>query len=563
MKNAPLILAGFMGTGKTTVSRLCAQRLDLPFIDADAEIELREGMSIPHIFERHGEAYFRQREREFAAEIAQRGGCVVATGGGMVVDDDSRTILLSSGVCVCLVATPEAILKRVGGEAAAQKRPMLTGENVTARITQLLQDRSPKYAHFHYHLDTSERTAGEVAELVADIYAAEKARTPVNIPEARARYDIVVGDGVLDQLGFMLTGKGWNAPYAIVSDTNVSSHHGQRAIQALKRAGLSGCMHIMHPGEAHKTLASVEAMYRAFSTYGLERNSPVIALGGGVVGDVAGFAAATYLRGVPFVPVPTTVLAMADSSVGGKVGVDTSFGKNLVGAFKQPDLVVMDMGTLRTLPIRELRCGMAEVVKSALLVGGAPYMRLVSWLNAAPLSNIKAAPGGLGNAHAAGSWVTGDLIDATVDAFLMKRDIVQADPFERGRRAVLNLGHTFGHGIEAWSAFQIQHGEAVSLGMVCAARLSQSLGVCSQADAQGVIELLRLVGLPTSMPDVYRFTQGLSFDGDKIWQTMQADKKKRAGKLRFVLLRAPGDVIVSEDVSETLARSALASLAKP
>ena len=251
MKNAPLILAGFMGTGKTTVSRLCAQRLDLPFIDADAEIELREGMSIPHIFERHGEAYFRQREREFAAEIAQRGGCVVATGGGMVVDDDSRTILLSSGVCVCLVATPEAILKRVGGEAAAQKRPMLTGENVTARITQLLQDRSPKYAHFHYHLDTSERTAGEVAELVADIYAAEKARTPVNIPEARARYDIVVGDGVLDQLGFMLTGKGWNAPYAIVSDTNVSSHHGQRAIQALKRAGLSGCMHIMHLSLIH------------------------------------------------------------------------------------------------------------------------------------------------------------------------------------------------------------------------------------------------------------------------------------------------------------------------
>ena len=554
-----LILAGFMGTGKSTVGRLCAQQLGMQFIDADGEIERREGMSIPSIFAQHGEVYFRQREHELAVELAERGACVIATGGGMVIDDDTRNTLLASGVGVCLTATPDVVLQRVGGEAAAQRRPMLapstgSGGSVVERITHLLKERAPKYARFHYHVDTSQRSSYEVAEIVAEIYTDEQARVTVSIPSAGANYDIVLGDGVLDQLGFMLASKGWSAPFAIVSDSIVSSYHGGRTLLALQRAGLRGFIHTMRSGEAHKTLASVEAMYRAFSEHGMERNSPVIALGGGDVGDVAGFAAATYLRGVPFVQVPTTVLAMADSSVGGKVGVDTPFGKNLVGAFKQPDLVVMDTSTLLTLPMRELRCGMAEVVKSAILLGSEPYAHLQAWLRIKPMS--QAEPFHTGE----DGWITSDLINSTVDAFLMKRDVVQEDPFEHGRRALLNLGHTFGHGIEAWSKFQIQHGEAVALGMVCAARLSQAMGLCSEADANDVIELLQLVGLPTSMADVHRFTDDLSFDVDAIWRMMQSDKKKRAGKLRFVLLSAPGNAFVCDTVEEDAARRALLSI---
>ncbi|BCX05740.1 MAG: shikimate kinase [Candidatus Roseilinea sp.] len=539
-----LILAGFMGTGKSTVGRLCAQRLGLDFVDADEEIGRREGMPIPAIFASRGEDYFRARERELVAELSARHGCVVATGGGMIVDDANRAMLLGSGVGVCLTATPEVILQRVGGESAAAQRPMLRGDDVAARIAHLLRERAPKYAQMHYWVDTSRRGPDEVAEIVCDIYRREHTRIPVDIPAADAHYDIVIGDGVLDALGFMLAGRGWTPPFAVVSDEGVAPRYGERALRALERAGLCGFLHVMPAGEAHKTLASVEAMYRAFSAQGMERTSAVIALGGGVVGDTAGFAAATFLRGVPLVQVPTSLLAMADSSIGGKVGVDTDFGKNLVGAFKQPDLVVADVGVLESLPTRELRCGLAEIIKAALLSGGEAYARL----------REAAARGALGEGRAPA------LIGALTDAILLKRAIVQEDPFERGRRALLNLGHTFGHGIEAWSRFQLKHGEAVSLGMVCAVRLSHAMGFCQDALVQEVIGLLRSVGLPTALDDVRDTLADLAFTPDAIWSYMMSDKKKRAGKLRFILLRAPGDAFVSDAMPEAIAKDTLAWL---
>ncbi|MDW8350511.1 MAG: 3-dehydroquinate synthase [Anaerolineae bacterium] len=540
-----LILAGFMGTGKTTVGRLCARRLGLDFVDADEEISRREGMPIPAIFATYGEGYFRQRERALVAELADRRGCVIATGGGMIVDDDNRTALLSSGVGVCLTATPEVILKRVGGEAAAAERPMLRGGDVAARIALLLRERAPKYAQMHYCVDTSRRVPDEVAALVCEIYRREHARIAVDIPAAGARYDIVLGDDVLDELGFMLAGRGWTPPFAVVSDEVVAPRYGERALRALDRAGLHGFLHAMPAGEAHKTLASVEAMYRAFSAHGMERASAVIALGGGVVGDTAGFAAATFLRGVPLVQVPTSLLAMADSSIGGKVGVDTDFGKNLVGAFKQPDLVVADLSTLASLPDRERRCGLAEIIKAALLSGGQAYVRLRDAAARRTLSDERSPA----------------LFAALMDAILLKRAIVQEDPFERGRRALLNLGHTFGHGIEAWSGFRLKHGEAVSLGMVCAIRLSRAMGFCDGELAQEVIGLLRNVGLPTTLDDVRSALEGVTFTPDAVWSYMMSDKKKRAGKLRFVLLRAPGDAFVCDDVDEHLARQTLGQLA--
>ncbi|MFC1466573.1 MAG: 3-dehydroquinate synthase [Candidatus Brachytrichaceae bacterium NZ_4S206] len=539
-----LILAGFMGTGKSTVGRLCAQRLGLDFVDADEEISRREGMPIPAIFAAHGEGYFRERERALVAELSARRGCVIATGGGMIVDDDNRAALLGSGVGVCLTATPEIILQRVGGEMAAAERPMLRGGDVAGRIARLLRERAPKYAQMHYWVDTSRCAPDDVADLVCDLYRREQARIPVDIPTAGARYDIVIGDGLLDELGFMLAGRGWTPPFAVVSDEIVAARYGERVLRALERAGIAGFLHVMPAGEAHKTLASVEAMYRAFSTYGMERTSAVIALGGGVVGDTAGFAAATFLRGVPLVQVPTSLLAMADSSIGGKVGVDTDFGKNLVGAFKQPDLVVADVGALASLPARELRCGLAEIIKAALLSGGEAYARL----------RDAATRGALNNAYAPA------LVGALADAMLLKRMIVQEDPFERGRRALLNLGHTFGHGIEAWSGFRLKHGEAVALGMVCAVRLSRAMGFCDDAMVQEVIGLLRSVGLPTALNDVRDALDGLAFAPDAVWGYMMSDKKKRAGKLRFILLRAPGDAFVCDDADADLAKVMLGRL---
>jgi shikimate kinase/3-dehydroquinate synthase len=418
---------------------------------------------------------------------------------------------------------------------------MLRGGDVAGRVAQLLRERAPKYAQLHYHVDTSQRSPDEVAEIVCALYAREQARIPVAIPSAGARYDVVIGEGLLDGLGFMLAGRGWSSPFALVTDAVVGEHLAGRAQRALARAGLEAFVHFMPAGEAGKTLASVEAMYRAFSAHGMERGSAVIALGGGVVGDTAGFAAATFLRGVPFVQVPTTLLAMADASIGGKVGVDTEFGKNLVGAFKQPELVVADVGALRTLPVRELRSGLAEVIKAGLLSGGERYDRLRRFI-------LQGAASGL------------TMAEVLADAVHLKRMIVEADPFERDRRALLNLGHTFGHGIEAWSDFRLRHGEAVALGLVCAARLSQAMGLCADALAEEVIGLLRAAGLPVSLGEVADLLEGHVFDEERIWRYMMSDKKKRAGKLRFVLLRAPGDALVCDQVDEHLARQALRSI---
>ncbi|HEY3341360.1 MAG TPA: 3-dehydroquinate synthase, partial [Anaerolineae bacterium] len=348
-----------------------------------------------------------------------------------------------------------------------------------------------------------------------------------------SHYDILIGDGVLDQLGFAMAGRGWTSPFAIVTDETVGALYAERVRAALGCAGIDAFIHVMPSGESHKTLATVEGIYRALSEHGLERGNPVIALGGGVVGDMAGFAAATYLRGVPFVQAPTSLLAMADSSIGGKVGVDTSFGKNLVGAFKQPELVVIDTACLRTLSVDELRCGYAEIVKAALIDGGAAYERVCAYTLGPDAGQDP------------------ELTQLLLDAIDLKRRVVEEDPFEKGRRALLNLGHTFGHGVEAWSHFAIKHGQGVALGMLCAVRLSQSLGLCDEELAESVEHLLAASGLPVQLPGV---------DAQPIWQLMQSDKKKHAGKLRFVLLRAQGDCIITDAVTEEQARWALSTL---
>ncbi len=548
-----IVLTGFMGAGKTSVGRALAQRLRLPFVDTDHEIEARERLTIPKIFEQHGEAYFRQRERETLLDVISRERCVIAVGGGLVNNAESRALLLERCLCVCLTASPDTILMRVGGEAAAQSRPMLRGGNVRERIESLLAERAAAYRAMHYHVDTDHGVLDETVTRIAAIAQAEQLRINVAIPGEKA-YDIVMGDGLIDQLGALLCERGWTAPALIISDKLAASYFAGSALLALKRSGITAHLHTMDYGEQHKTLASVEAMYRACSAVGMDRNSPVIALGGGVLGDTAGFAAATFLRGVPFVQVPTTLLAMTDSSIGGKVGVDTPFGKNLVGAFKQPDLVVMDTRCLGSLPVLELRCGYAEIIKSAVIAGGDEYA-LARKLALSPMHGA--------DPHASlgeDGWVDDLMMQTLVNAIGLKRSVVIEDPFERGRRALLNFGHTFGHGIEAWSAMRIKHGYAVALGMVCAANLSHRLGLCSAAHTRELLEMLRGVGLPTRLADL-RVLGVSALDIDAIWATMQSDKKKRAGKLRFILMRSPGDLFVSDGVSEADAKWALGTLA--
>ena len=554
--NRNLILAGFMGVGKSTVGRLCAEQLGYAFVDTDLEIERREGMSIPQMFARKGEAYFRAREAELTQEIAGLEKLVVATGGGMIVNDANRAVLLGAGVCVALTASADEILQRLGPEAAA-RRPMLQGGKPEARVAQLLKERAPKYAELHYHVETSGLSLIQVAERVIELFGCERERIAVKVPGTSAigiasarhlSYDIVMGHGLLDQVGLILAGRGYSS-VAIVADENTGRLFGERVMKALKQVGLCSIVHIMPAGEHAKHLQTVEGIYKALAEHGLDRGSAVLALGGGVVGDVAGFAAATYLRGLPFVQVPTSLLAMADSSIGGKVGVDTQFGKNLVGAFKQPEMVVIDLDCLNSLPDVELRCGLAEIIKAGLIKGGNTWLQMTN-------DNVALKPGLMTDRH----WSRLDsrlVIGHLIAAIHLKREVVEEDPYEKGRRALLNLGHTFGHGLEAWSQFEIKHGEAVSLGMVCAVRASQQLGFCDAALVEETLAVLQQVGLPV---DLTSFATLPALDVDAVWRIMQSDKKKASGQLRFILIRKPGECFISNDVTEQLAKAMLKTL---
>lgn len=335
-------------------------------------------------------------------------------------------------------------------------------------------------------------------------------------------YDVLIEPGVLARLGEKV---GEVAPHrrcALISEKQVFDLHGEAALASLRSAGFEVCLATPELGEERKTLATVARLYEPLLDAKLERGSPIVALGGGVTGDTVGFVAATYLRGVPFVQCPTTLLAMVDSSVGGKVGVNVPQGKNLIGAFYQPVRVVADPLALRTLPARELRCGLAECVKHALLGDAA----LFEWMESRVEALLALDAGALT-----------ELIERNVR---IKANIVMQDEKEQGIRSHLNLGHTFGHAIEATSGYGVLlHGEAVALGLVAAARASELAGRCAAGLAERVRALLGRIGLPV---------RSRLAPLPQLLEAMTLDKKVKDGAVRLVLLDAAGAATVVRDV---------------
>ncbi len=348
-------------------------------------------------------------------------------------------------------------------------------------------------------------------------------KTTIQIEHPNGRYNVIVGQKLLSRLRVLAALDG---PVVVVTDANV----GRLYTNQLESAATI----TVPAGERYKRLETVSTLYDEFLSAGLDRQGTVVALGGGVVGDMAGFAAATYMRGVGFVQCPTTLLAMVDASVGGKTGVDLPQGKNLVGAFKQPTAVIADLDTLATLPPEEFAGGMAEVVKSGLIGDPQLFDQLESKEALHRHSPVEI------------------LQSIVVNTIRVKQAVVQADPYESGRRAVLNLGHTFGHAIEQVSGYQIGHGYGVAMGLVAAARLSAVLGHCDPTLEQRIEAVLLKQQLPVRIP--------AGLEADAIIQAMSSDKKKMAGQLRFILLRDVGDVFVHSDVEETAVQEVIESL---
>jgi 3-dehydroquinate synthase len=363
----------------------------------------------------------------------------------------------------------------------------------------------------------------------------------VEVALGERTYDIVIGRDVLPSLGARIAALRPGARTAIVTDRTVARHWLEKTEASLAEAGIASSRIVVGEGEGSKSWPGLQQVSEALIAAKIERNDLVVALGGGVVGDLAGFAAAIVRRGVDFVQVPTSLLAQVDSSVGGKTGINSPQGKNLLGAFHQPVLVIADTAVLDTLSPRQFRAGYAEVAKYGVL-GDAAFF---AWLEA---NHADIFSGGAAREH------------AIATSCRAKAAIVARDERENGERALLNLGHTFGHALEAATGFsdRLFHGEGVSVGMVLAAELSVQLGILAEADALRLKHHLAGAGLPTHLQDIAGFAQEGLADADALMALMAQDKKVRRGRLTFILLRAIGQAVISSDVEPALVRDFLA-----
>jgi len=362
----------------------------------------------------------------------------------------------------------------------------------------------------------------------------------VEVSLGERAYDIVIGRGVLQSLGARIAALRPGARTVIVTDRTVAKHWLEPTEAVLAEAGIPAARIVVEEGEGSKTYAGLQTVSEALIAARIERNDLVIALGGGVVGDLAGFAAAILRRGVDFVQVPTSLLAQVDSSVGGKTGINSPRGKNLLGAFHQPILVIADTAVLDTLSPRQFRAGYAEVAKYGALGDEAFF----AWLEANHADIVR---GGPAREH------------AIATSCRAKAAIVARDERETGDRALLNLGHTFGHALEAATGFsdRLFHGEGVAVGMVLAAQLSAQIGMMAPAAAARLEHHLAEVGLPTHLQDIAGFAQEGLGDADALMTLMAQDKKVKRGKLTFILLEAIGRAVITGDVEPSLVRDFL------
>jgi len=364
--------------------------------------------------------------------------------------------------------------------------------------------------------------------------------TTVDVALVNRAYDIVIGRGALASLGARIAALRPGVRTAIVTDETVARHWLAATEASLAEAGIPASRIIVEEGEGSKSYAGLQKVSEALIAAKIERNDLVIALGGGVVGDLAGFAAAILRRGVDFVQVPTSLLAQVDSSVGGKTGINSPQGKNLLGAFHQPVLVIADTAVLDTLSPRQFRAGYAEVAKYGALGDEAFF----TWLEA---NHAELFKGGVAREH------------AIATSCRAKAAIVARDERENGDRALLNLGHTFGHALEAATGFsdRLFHGEGVAIGMVLAAQFSASIGMLAPGDAARLERHLVAVGLPTRLQDIAGFAQEGLADADALMDLMAQDKKVRRGKLTFILLEAIGSAVIARDVEPARVRDFL------
>lgn len=555
-----IFLVGLMGAGKTTIGRALAKKLNKRFIDSDHEIEARTGTTIPVIFEIEGEESFRKREAEIIRELSALPDVVLATGGGAILHPETRTYLKSRGTVIYLRAGINQILQRTGRD---KNRPLLQTADPRRKLEELSRQRDPYYREVaHFIVETGRPNVQFLVQAIlsqlelapnpitattapasamtqshfsfeSTMNAAPSSAIALQVELGERSYPITIGHQLLDNPE-LLTRHIHGKRVAIVTNDIVGPLYLERISNLLRAAGKQVTEIVLPDGEGEKNWASLMKIFDVLLAEQCDRKTTLVALGGGVIGDLTGFAAASYMRGVPFVQVPTTLLSQVDSSVGGKTGINHPLGKNMIGAFYQPQAVIADTATLHTLPPRELAAGLAEVIKHGAIID-APYF---DWIEA----NIEQL---VARDNAA-------LAYAIKRSCEIKAEVVRQDEREGGLRAILNFGHTFGHAIENGLGYgQWLHGEAVGCGMIMAADLSLRLGFIDAATKARLTALVKAAGLPTMAPDL----------GQERWlELMQVDKKNEGGAIKFILIKPLGTPLITHAPQEILLQTIAACI---
>ena len=540
-----IFLTGLSGSGKSTVGRRVATLLNWDFIDTDDLLAERAGIPVSQALTTHGEERFRRLESEVLRDAANRERAVIATGGGMVIAESNRAFMREQGLTVYLQTSVEVAWSRIqehlytlGKEA---ERPLVTGPNGQQRLRDLSISRAAWYEQAPIHIVTDATIPESIAQQViveglahGQFLASDSARISSNLRLAGATSQAVIEWGSFCQLPEALQVMGAQRRVFIVTDSAVGALYAEAARELLARTGLEPRIFTVPAGESSKSFACFQQIIDWLVGQHAERSEPLVALGGGVVGDLVGFVASCYQRGVPLVQFPTTLLAQVDSAIGGKTGINHALGKNLIGAFYQPQLIFVDPAVLLTLPDRAYREGWAEIVKYGVILDAELFSMLEERL---PDLERRDA----------------DLLTSVVARCIrLKMDVVQGDERDSGLRNILNYGHTFGHALEAVTEYGTWlHGEAVSIGMEVAGRIAVARDLISEDDLARQRKLLLAIGLPVACHGV---------DGEAILTAMQHDKKVRAGRTRWILPTRIGQAQIYSDIPLEVLREAVAAV---
>ncbi|HYF75328.1 MAG TPA: 3-dehydroquinate synthase, partial [Candidatus Nitrosocosmicus sp.] len=486
---------------------------------------------IKHIFSRKGEEYFRELEREVIKELSRRSRCVIATGGGVVLSPGNMTALRSNGIIICLKSTPEVILKRIGSNGS---RPLLDVLEPIVEINRLLAERKGLY-NGDLSLDTSCMDPETAASRIKAFVTSEKQSSSFSMEFTGGACRVISGSRLSEHLYQYIEEFYPSGKVLIISNPTIYGLWGNQLEAAFSDCYLlDWCL--IPDGEKYKNMDSLTKVYDKAVQMKLTRDSLIVGFGGGVIGDIAGFAAATYMRGIPYIQMPTTLLSQADSSIGGKTAINYKEVKNLIGSFYQPAGVIADTTFLLTLPPREFKSGLAEVIKYGIINDKEFFEYLEKNIDGILKQEQKY------------------MIYITQQCCSIKASFVQKDERDQGLRMLLNYGHTIGHAIEAATGYtEFFHGEAVALGMEAAAYIAENMGLIDKAQRTRQSRLLSEAGLPTRYPGM---------DMDTVQGLMKNDKKAHKGQVRFVLPTGIGQAALFENVTEGYVKEALEYLCR-